>query len=122
MNAVLEKPSAAIREHKHAAAEPVESKASPESVPATQAGRPGKLLALQCTWDIESVAGEIAKLGDRLDDYSTLTVEGLLRCYALRILALNAQLMAYLDDDGTTLCDMHRKLFRGTRPFEGGKS
>lgn len=99
----------------------VEPEDEPKSVPAAQAGRPGRLLALQCTWDIESVAGEIAKLGDRVDEYPALAIEGLLRCYALRVLALNSQLMAYLDDDGTTLGDMHQKVFQSTRPFEGGQ-
>lgn len=97
----------------------VEPEDDPKSVPAAEAGRAGQMLALQCTWDIEGVAEEIAKIADRIDDYGTLTAEALLRCYALRILVLNGQLMSFLGGDNTTMGDMHWKLFRGTRPFEG---
>ncbi|GAB2731682.1 hypothetical protein [Comamonas sediminis] len=93
----------------------------PKSVPAAQAGRAGQMLALQCTWDIEGVAEEIAKIADRIDDYGALTAEALLRCYALRILVLNGQLMSFLGGDNTTMGDMHWKIFRGTRPLEGGQ-
>ncbi|WP_312417819.1 hypothetical protein [Comamonas sp.] len=99
----------------------VEPADHPKSVPAAQAGRAGQMLALQCTWDIEGVAEEIAKIADRIDDYGTLTAEALLRCYALRIIVLNGQLMSFLDGDNTTMGDMHWKIFRGTRPFEGGQ-
>ncbi|MBB6577970.1 hypothetical protein HNP33_002038 [Comamonas odontotermitis] len=90
-----------------------------KDTPVHEAGRTGKVLALQCTWDVGVVAEEIVKLGDWLEDYNPATLEGLLRCYGLRIQALNGKLMAYLDGDGTTAGDVHRELFKGSRPFRG---
>lgn len=119
MNTLLEKPSTAGRKQKTVAAEPAERIALAKSTTASDAGRAGQMLALQCTWDIEGVAEEIAKIADRIDDYGALTAEALLRCYALRILVLNGQLMSFLGGDNTTMGDMHWKIFRGTRPFEG---
>lgn len=91
-----------------------------KDTPVHEAGRTGKLLALQCTWDISVVAEEVAKMGDWIVEAdSPATLEGLLRCYGLRIQALNGQVMAYLDGDGTTAGEMHREIFKGTRPFRG---
>ena len=91
-------------------------------IPVHQAGRTGELLALQCTWDIEAIADEVVKLGNSIDDYSLGALEGLLRCYGLRIQELTGQLMAYLSQDGTTAGDMHWKVFRESRPFRGDEA
>lgn len=91
-----------------------------KDTPVHEAGRTGKILALQCTWDISAVAEEVAKMGDWITEAdSPATLEGLLRCYGLRIQALNGQVMAYLDGDGTTAGEMHKEIFKGTRPFRG---
>ena len=75
------------------------------------------MLALQCTWDISSLAQAVTLLADEVD--GDIKFEGLLRCYGTRIAALNGMLMAYLDDDGTTAKEMHQKIFGFAKPFEG---
>jgi len=86
---------------------------------AHEAGKVGLRLAQECTWDIDAVAFEIAALADRVDGYASNHLESLLRCYSLRIITLNSQLMAFLDQDGTTAGEMHRAVFLDSRPFQG---
>lgn len=90
-----------------------------KDTPAHQAGRTGRMLALQCTWDTDGIAAEVLNLSNSIDDYSNITLEGLLRCYGLRIQALNSQLMAYISQDGTTAGEMHQAIFHYSRPFRG---
>ncbi len=94
-----------------------------EEVPVTtateahKAGEKGRLLALQCTWDIDAVANAVTSMADEIVGDSL--TEGLLRCYGTRIMSLNGALMAYLDQDPMTAKDMHRKVFGGAKAFEG---
>lgn len=86
---------------------------------AHEAGEVGKQLALRCTWDIDAVACEIARLAGRVTEYDTAHLESLLLCYGLRIQALNGQVIAFFDQDGTTAGEMHRHIFMRSRPFPG---
>lgn len=86
---------------------------------AHEAGEVGTQLALRCTWDIDAVACEIARLAGRVTEYDPAHLESLLLCYGLRIQALNGQVIAYFDQDGTTAGEMHRHIFMRSRPFPG---
>ncbi|QIL69591.1 hypothetical protein G7048_03910 [Diaphorobacter sp. HDW4B] len=94
-----------------------------EEIPVTtateahKAGEKGRLLALQCTWDIDAVANAVTSMADEIVGDSL--TEGLLRCYGTRIMSLNGALMSYLDQDPMTAKDMHRKVFGGAKAFEG---
>ena len=69
-------------------------------------------LALQCTWDIEGIAGAVRTLADEVGADGDIAHEALLRCYGMRIAALNSQVMAYLDNDlGVTAERMHAAIF-----------
>lgn len=76
-----------------------------------------RMLALQCTWDISSIAQAVTLMADALD--GDVQFEALLRCYGMRITTLNGMLMAYLDEDGTTAEEMHHKVFGRSKPEEG---
>lgn len=84
-----------------------------------EAGQVGLQLARRCTWDIDAVACEVAKLADRVDDYDAAHLESLLLCYGLRLQTMNGQVMAYFDQDGTTAGEMHQHIFMRSRPFPG---
>ena len=91
--------------------------AAPVAVQAEPCQNERRLLALQCTWDISSIAQAVTLMADDVD--CDVKFEGLLRCYGARIAALNGMLMAYLDDDGTTAKEMHQKIFGFAKEFEG---
>lgn len=104
-------------------AQPIQPPVAPahqlKNTAAHEAGDVDTQLALRCTWDIDAVACEVAKLANRVSEYDPSHLESLLLCYGLRIQALNNLLIAYLDQDGTTAGDMHRQIFKGSRPFGG---
>ncbi len=84
-----------------------------------EAGEVGTQLALRCTWDIDALACEIAKLAGRVREYDPLPLESVLLCYSNRMQALNNLVMAHLDQDGTTAGEIHNGIFFGSRPFAG---
>ncbi len=70
------------------------------------------MLALQCTWDIEAIAGAVNALADEVGADGDIAAEALLRCYGVRIATLNSQVMSYLDNDtGVTAEHMHKAIF-----------
>lgn len=76
-----------------------------------------RMLALQCTWDIRSIAEALILMADEIS--GDVRFEGLLRCYGMRIDTLNSMLMGYLDGCGTPEREMYRKVFGRSKPEEG---
>ncbi len=81
------------------------------------------MLALQCTWDIEGIAGAVNALADEVGAEGEIAIEAMLRCYGMRIATLNSQVMSYLDKDaGVTAEHMHKAIFGRKKQFEGAKA
>jgi len=98
---------------------PIQPTTAPAHQPTHETGEVGTQLALRCTWDIDALACEIAKLAGRVREYDPLPLESVLLCYSHRMQALNNLVMAHLDQDGTTAGEMHKGLFFGSRAFTG---
>lgn len=94
--------------------------AAPEAVKAELCPNDDRhMLALQCTWDIDGIAGAVKALADEVGAEGDIAIEALLRCYGMRITALNSQVMSYLDKGtGVTAEHMHKAIFGHFKPEE----
>lgn len=99
----------------------VNKNAAPEAVKAEPCPNDDRhMLALQCTWDIEGIAGAVKALADEAGAEGDIATEALLRCYGMRIVTLNSQVMSYLNEDtGVTAEHMHKVIFGKAKQFEG---
>lgn len=78
----------------------------------TAAGKAATDLFGQCVYDIAHLADAIVLLSNTMHD-DTLRAGALLRCYGVRITDLSSQLISFFDqDDGTTMGDVQRVLYR----------
>lgn len=98
---------------------PIQPTTAPAHQPTHETGEVGTQLALRCTWEVDALACEIAKLAGRVREYDPLPLESMLLCYSHRMQALNNLVMAHLDQDGTTAGEIHNGIFFGSRPFAG---
>lgn len=98
--------------------------AAPEAVKAELCPNDDRhMLALQCTWDIDGIAGAVKALADEVGAEGDIATEALLRCYGMRIVTLNSQVMSFLDRDaGVTAEHMHKAIFGKAKQFEGAEA
>ena len=81
------------------------------------------MLALQCTWDIEGIAGAVNSLADEVGSEGDIAIEALLRCYAMRIATLNSQVMSNLDKETQVTAEhMHKAIFGRMKQAEGAQA
>ncbi|MFT4195006.1 hypothetical protein [Ottowia sp.] len=86
--------------------------------PITEAGKVATNLMAWCTYEIETLAGEVTLLGDECSASGENRIGALLRCYGSRIEALNSALMSFFGNDEIPVGDVHRELYRGAKPFD----
>ena len=98
--------------------------AAPEAVKAELCPNDDRhMLALQCTWDIEGIAGAVNALADEVGAEGDISVEALLRCYGMRITALNSQVMSYLDQEPCVTAEhMHKAIYGKAKQLEGAEA
>lgn len=80
------------------------------------AGRQAKDLALDCTYNIESLAVMLIRLAEDQRTASSVMEApspAVLLMLGCRIKELNSVLMSYLGDDSISFIDAHRKIYRG---------
>lgn len=97
--------------------------AAPEAVKAEPCPNDRHMLALRCSLDIEGIASAVTQMAEEVGAEGDTKTEALLRCYGMRITALNSQLMSYLGEEkDITEQHMRKAIFGCLKELEGAEA